>query len=251
MAEVVFSGVSDEVGVQGTLFQGVRFWLSQKVPQRKSFIENVRANGGEIVPLEKQADVKIVDHARKEAIPGTYSFRYIEESIRNGKRENLDDHAVGPPEGTVRSVGSTTQPARAGRVKFTPEDDQVLWSWISSTENKGVATSGNELYKQLEYKNPRHTWQSWRDRWVKYLKGLPRPAFVSANAPPTPPLERADHGSEVESGVQDKVKFTQEDAEKLLGFADDILKIPPENLDEAWSKWAEAQEVSNERFSAQ
>jgi hypothetical protein len=29
-------------------------------------------NGGEVVPLEKQADIKIVDHARKEALPGTY-----------------------------------------------------------------------------------------------------------------------------------------------------------------------------------
>lgn len=31
-----------------------------------------QANGGEILPLEKHADVKIVDHARKEAPPGTY-----------------------------------------------------------------------------------------------------------------------------------------------------------------------------------
>jgi len=31
----------------------------------------VQANGGEILPLEKNADIKIVDHARKEALPGT------------------------------------------------------------------------------------------------------------------------------------------------------------------------------------
>lgn len=31
-----------------------------------------QANGGEVLPLEKTADVKIVDHARKEAPPGSY-----------------------------------------------------------------------------------------------------------------------------------------------------------------------------------
>lgn len=31
-----------------------------------------QANGGDILPLEKHADVKIVDHARKEAPPGSY-----------------------------------------------------------------------------------------------------------------------------------------------------------------------------------
>lgn len=31
-----------------------------------------KANGGEVLPLENQADLKIVDHAKKEALPGTY-----------------------------------------------------------------------------------------------------------------------------------------------------------------------------------
>ena len=35
------------------------------------FIDAFKANGGEILPIEKTADVKIVDHARKEALPGT------------------------------------------------------------------------------------------------------------------------------------------------------------------------------------
>lgn len=91
MAEVVFSGVSDHTSVQGNLFQGVKFWLSQKVPQRSRFINDIKvsvtngdhtelelltlcqANGGEVLPIEKHADVKIVDHARKEALPGTYA----------------------------------------------------------------------------------------------------------------------------------------------------------------------------------
>lgn len=91
MAEVVFTGVSDHTGVQGNLFQGTKFWLSHKVPQRSRFINDIKvsltngdltdpklltlcqANGGEVLPTEKHADLKIVDHARKEALPGTYA----------------------------------------------------------------------------------------------------------------------------------------------------------------------------------
>ena len=36
-----------------------------------SVLTIVQANGGEVLLVEKYADVKIVDHARKEALPGT------------------------------------------------------------------------------------------------------------------------------------------------------------------------------------
>lgn len=42
MAEIVYTGVTDAQGVTGNLFQGTKFWLSQKVPQRKRFIDQVK-----------------------------------------------------------------------------------------------------------------------------------------------------------------------------------------------------------------
>ena len=36
-----------------------------------------QSNGGEVLPIEKHADLKIVDHARKEALPGTYAAHSI------------------------------------------------------------------------------------------------------------------------------------------------------------------------------
>lgn len=42
LSGVVYSGVSDEAGVQGGLFQGIKFWLSQRVPQRSRFIYEVQ-----------------------------------------------------------------------------------------------------------------------------------------------------------------------------------------------------------------
>lgn len=42
MAEIIYTGVTDAAGIQGQLFRGKRFWLSQKVPQRKRFVEEVK-----------------------------------------------------------------------------------------------------------------------------------------------------------------------------------------------------------------
>lgn len=63
---------------------------------------------------------------------------------------NPEEHVVGPPEGTIRSVGSTTQPARNSRIRFTEDDDRKLWSWVQDHPQKGGGTDGNEIYKQLE-----------------------------------------------------------------------------------------------------
>ena len=79
-----------------------------------------------------------------------YSYTYIESSIRNGVLEELEDHAVGPQAGTVRSVGSTLQPVRKKRTPFTAEDERVLYRWVDTYRQKGGATDGNEIYKQLE-----------------------------------------------------------------------------------------------------
>ena len=70
------------------VFAGLKFWLAQRVPSRSHFIDQIRVSssslsslarlmtreqkyGGSVEPLEKNASIKIADHARKEQIPGT------------------------------------------------------------------------------------------------------------------------------------------------------------------------------------
>jgi hypothetical protein len=172
MAGIVYEGVRNTTGDGGKLFEGLSFWFSSAVPQRKWLLDNAIANGATIVPLEKQADVLIVDHARKNAPVGTHSYRYIEQSIRNGALEDLADHVVGPSKSTDRPVGSMTTAAKGSRSKYTEAEDQLLWNFIKPYELRGGATGGNEIYKQLEeaHGNGRHTYQSWRDRWLRHVK---------------------------------------------------------------------------------
>lgn len=72
--------------------------------------------------------------------------------MRNGALEELENYAVGPPVGTIRAVGSRSQPVKSGRTKFTAQDDHELLHWVRTFEQRGGATSGNEIYKQLEAK---------------------------------------------------------------------------------------------------
>ena len=171
-AAVVYEGVGNTTGDAGKLFEGQSFWFSSAVPQRKWLIENAIANGATIVPLEKQADVLIVDHTRKNAPVGTHSYTYIEQSIRNGTLDDLANHVVGPTKSTDRPVGSMTTASKGSRSKFTEAEDQLLWNFVKPYENAGGATGGNEIYKQLEdaHGTGRHTFQSWRDRWLKHVR---------------------------------------------------------------------------------
>lgn len=141
---------------------------------------------------EKNVDIIIADHARQDTPAGALSWRYIEVSVRDGSLASEEAHRCGMRATTARvsRVGSS-QPTRQGRVPFTEEDDHVLTQWVLRAEGQGIAIKGNELYRQLEGRNPRHTMQSWRDRWIKILQYRPRPAIDNTEedeaAPPQSP----------------------------------------------------------------
>ncbi|KAI9736531.1 MAG: hypothetical protein M1818_006042 [Claussenomyces sp. TS43310] len=207
MASVVYDGA----GNGGRLFAGKRFWVAQRVPSRSRWLELIKANGGQVVTREKDADIMIADHARKDAPPGSYSWRFIEQSVKKGSLESLNDHAAGRPAGTPRPIGSVV-PARGSRTPFTAEDDRILMDWVIKAERRGSSVKGNQVYQVLEKINPRHTFQSWRDRWIKHLQ---------------------------HRRVEEQ-RFTARDAELLVDAYDDILNLDEAKTAVAWQEWAKA-----------
>ncbi|KAI9672969.1 MAG: hypothetical protein M1817_003133 [Caeruleum heppii] len=224
-------------GSSAPLFEGRKFWFSQTVPTRSWMIEQVQANGGEIVPLEKYADVKIVDHIKsKNKPPGSYSFEYVTHSLRNGILEDLEKHAVGPLEGTLRPVGSA-RPTKGSRTPFSAEDDRILHKWVTDYQRKGGSILGNEIYKQLERANNRHTFQSWRDRWIKYVSLRPQPSGSQVSvpaAPPTPPLDIPHADGTVEGPPRNEPDWTADDFSFLLAQVGDFLKLDQDMLEEVF-----------------
>ncbi|ELR05690.1 hypothetical protein VC83_01553 [Pseudogymnoascus destructans] len=274
MAAAVYEGVAGG----GDLFQGQKFFISQRVPARTELIKNVQRNGGFVVPLEKNADVLIADHAKPTLAPASsVSWKYLEQSMKKGELEDLEAHRINSP-GKTRLPGG---PQKLTRTPFRYEDSMAISIWVAKAERIGLAVRGNEVYEQFAEKNPRHTAQSWRDHWIKQLSSKPRPeidmnstdwpvkrkedrprraipsATRSENVATTPNASGArrptpgspslpvasyspenEHASTEEAPITKDVPFTEEDIETLEGEYSDLVKITPGTLVYAWEVFA-------------
>ncbi|TGO53822.1 hypothetical protein BCON_0117g00150 [Botryotinia convoluta] len=159
MASIVYDGV----GGGGVLFEGMKFFILQRVPMRSRWVEIIRSNGGEVEKLEKNAEIIIADGARKDAPPGSISWKFIEESAKAGKLVGVEEYRCGAPERAF------AQPAKSTRTPFTVEDDRILTQWVLEGERMGRSTKGNQLYIELAERYPHHTYQSWLDHWKRHL----------------------------------------------------------------------------------
>lgn len=117
--------------------------------------------------LEKSADILLVDpkkapppnrfvltlenvYAHGCNVVYSYSFKFIDRCLRAGKLLDVEEFCAGPAPGSLRPVGSTTEPPRAHRRAFTAKDDQILYDWVKSAEEKGEQIWGNKIYQQLQ-----------------------------------------------------------------------------------------------------
>ena len=180
MAPLVVTHTNGDTLALGGLFANLSFFLLQKLPSRSSYIEKIQANGGRVVRLETQADYLIADHMRPTACPpGSISYTFIDAALKDSALPDPADHLAGPEKGTIREVGSTVVLGKQTRTAFTAEDDRELWLWVQRAQAEGGMVKGNDIYKQLEARNQRHTFQAWRDRYIKKLMDKP-PAGVEA-----------------------------------------------------------------------
>ncbi|RMX87782.1 hypothetical protein D0869_02101 [Hortaea werneckii] len=193
----------------GGLFEGLSFFLVQRLPSRSHFVDTIKANGGRVVKLEQQADYVIADHVRKDCPPGSISYTLIDSAIRHGAIPDPKEHRAGPPVGSIRDVASSV-PGKQTRRAFTAEDDEVLWKWVQKAEEQGGSVKGNDIYKHLEAHNPRHTFQAWRDRYIKKLMGNP-PAGC-ARSSTSPASWKAQDGHKSASKGQGRAGATEDDS---------------------------------------
>lgn len=94
----------------------------------------------------------IADHVKRKGAPpppGSYSWQWIEYSVKNGFLQPQDDYRI---EG-VPAAGASVPAKGKNRVKFTKEDDDILARFVLNHERQGNATRGNvifeDLYKQV------------------------------------------------------------------------------------------------------
>ncbi|GAB7360420.1 hypothetical protein MBLNU230_g8376t1 [Neophaeotheca triangularis] len=231
--QTIVTDATDGAPALGSLFDGKRFFLVQRVPSRQHFISQIQANGGRVVKLEAQADYIVADHKRRDAPAGSISWAFIDRSIKDGELKDPADHPAGPPVGAARAVGSGV-PSKATRTPFTPEDDEFLWEWVQAAHRRGGMVKGNQIYQELERKNSRHTFQAWRDRYLKKMHGI---RALDIDAPSTPAVPAPNSAPAPVSAPANPPEFTQDDFDQLLLQAHDILNVAEENLELAWDAW--------------
>ncbi|KAK0385231.1 hypothetical protein NLU13_7707 [Sarocladium strictum] len=198
---VTYDGVESTEG--GNIFQGLSFWVAQRVPMRNDILSKIKSNGGTVVPLEKNAKFLIADYVRKDAPPGSFSWKFITDSVQHGALQVEDRYRIGPDPNMPRPAGGGRL-TRAGRVAFTPADKATLAKWVLS--KPAARRQGNELYMELEKLNTRHTWQSWRNHWINTLQKLDDHQLKVLAA--TAPDEHASQGTPHETAEEVASKTT-------------------------------------------
>ncbi|TIA53036.1 hypothetical protein D6C77_08283 [Aureobasidium pullulans] len=233
---VVYTDMDDSAGVQGGIFDGLKFFIVQRVPQRSHYVSLVESNAGSVVKLEAQADYMIADHVRHDTPPGSLSYKFIETAIKEGSvPEDESKFLAGRPKSTNPITTNTSSSRKATRTPFTTDDDKILYKWVQKANNSGLALQGNKIYQILAAHNDRHTYQSWRDRYVKALASRPPsgwedhpdeslPSLASSIAdlsstalPRSTPVVRPST-SPMRTIPKAREKFTAEDDEELISW---------------------------------
>ncbi|KAE8135800.1 TRF2-interacting telomeric protein/Rap1 C terminal domain-containing protein [Aspergillus pseudotamarii] len=81
---------------------------------------------------------------------------------------------------------------------------------------------GNKIYQELATQNPRHTYQSYRDRYLRRLRGRPRPGGMPKPNPPTS-AEKDGHQKVTQR------EQSQDDTLVIHELGDNKRKRPPEH----------------------
>lgn len=127
----------------------------------------MKQHGGVVVLFEKEADVKLVDHTRKNLPADTYeplnqwlvsgspsgrtSYQYVERSVRNGRLEDLEAHRTGPS--APRPMGASHIPKKGTRTDYSLQEDQIIYDYLYPYElEENAPISGSKIYQELAQK---------------------------------------------------------------------------------------------------
>lgn len=185
----------DAIRRNSRLFDGLSVFILQRVPSRSAWKEHIESNGGKVVPLEAQARYIIADHARKDSPNGSLSWKWIEDSVKEGRLLETASYTLHTASGANRPAGTTTIAPRKTRNEYTAQEDLELRKYVQYCTQgyvDGRGQSGNTIYRDYESVFPQHTWQSWRDHYVKVLKHLGPLDISDYELPPELEMIRAD-----------------------------------------------------------
>lgn len=90
----------------------------------------------------------IADHAKKNAPPESYSWKFITDSVSEGIIQVEDKYLIDSPPNEPRSILAGPR-AKKTRTPFTTHDDALIAKYVLE---EGINTAGNVMYMNLAEK---------------------------------------------------------------------------------------------------
>lgn len=116
----------------------------------------------------------------------------------------------------------------------------LSYTWVALIDPLGARFSKQE-------QNPRHPWQSWRDRyqrvaptWSKNTNTRLSPVSDDADSLQGPTRPERKHTTR----SRRRESFSEDEAKMLLDAGKDLLRVPPDKLNEVWGKQLHRFDVS-------
>ncbi|ORX55925.1 hypothetical protein BCR36DRAFT_409968 [Piromyces finnis] len=160
----------------------IKFKISNdiKSPRRSQFEQRIMQCGGEVTDSDDNADMKLYDPEKHTSSPNSYSLKFVIDSFFWEKMQDKKKYEIkcsdnkSQPASSSKSIDTILNSIKyvkgsksAQRIPYTKKDDEILISYVN---NSNLPTSGKTLYKNMEREYPQHTWQSWRNRWMRILE---------------------------------------------------------------------------------
>ncbi|OUM67010.1 hypothetical protein PIROE2DRAFT_59006 [Piromyces sp. E2] len=135
-------------------------------PQAVFFKQKILEGGGQVTDSEN-ADIIIYSKNISSNYPNVYSQDIIIESYFYNELQELSKYKIVIPKSEQKEKVkiATTQRIKKSRTEYTKEDDKLLVSFIKDC----LYPKGKTIYKEMEEKYPHHSWQSWRERYIKVV----------------------------------------------------------------------------------
>ncbi|ORX76809.1 hypothetical protein BCR32DRAFT_271047 [Anaeromyces robustus] len=167
---------------------------------QKNFMKQKIKEGGGLVTETDNADIIICSSDNPQNISNVYSKDIIIDSYFYNSLQDLNKYKINvfnSPQNSdspmfnlpinnyslFNSPINSNSPLNSGspvrqrksRIEYSKEDDNILASYVKDC----LYPKGKKIYKELEEKYPHHSWQSWRERYIKIVG----PALQTGNWP--------------------------------------------------------------------
>ncbi|XP_043844642.1 telomeric repeat-binding factor 2-interacting protein 1 [Dromiciops gliroides] len=175
-------------------------------PVKRRLSTYILHGGGTLCRVQEPEAVLLAPpgEAQAEASGDFISTQYITDCVERNERLDLEDYRLGRPpaqrelESPEASPGEPEEVSGEPEEAYTEAEDQAIVRYVRDNAHSPSTLAGTNLWKALEKAAlMQRPWQSMKDRYLKYLKGLEH-RLLEEDEPSGPSLKLKRKAEETE-----------------------------------------------------